>query len=431
MALREVLAAWACAEDRAPLLYAMIQAIFGGLDDVRAAGEARRLGRFRHPSDVPCLALLPLSYARERCQEWLQRLDEGALVVRPQSAETDPDRPPPHLLRKQRPAVELSKVPKGEKRSTVVSEQLARHFFRPVATKDCAGDAKQFLTILRAKQSLVEKEFLRGRSRRHRTPQPEPLCKYLPPRDVLSPWHPPGFSPVGAQMTATRSDPLRSGVFAPGPRAAGGGYTVRLAQKSPQPPTASLLTRPNIHRAGDIFLQGPRTEKPESKRQLLQRAERRAAERLQRAVDARSIGLLVAFGETQGGRGGLDSPQNFQEDSLQMNRLELHEARPALDGDAAAAQYAHMVADGRVVVRADAGAETVGRRKPSDDPEEDRIREERRAAKRKAALRLPRAPLALDPKAPFRQRVAPDVDKLVRARNKILEAAPVLLKYAV
>ena len=81
-------------------------------------------------------------------------------------------------------------------------------------------------------------------------------------------------------------------------------------------------------------------------------------------------------------------------------------------------------------VAADAGAATYGMQRPSDDPEDDRIRAELAEAKRKAALRLPRAPLA-ERDALLRKRVPPDVDLLVRARNKILEGAPVLLRYAV
>ena len=83
-----------------------------------------------------------------------------------------------------------------------------------------------------------------------------------------------------------------------------------------------------------------------------------------------------------------------------------------------------------MVVEADAGAATYGMQRPSDDPEDDRIRAELAEAKRKAALRLPRAPLA-ERDALLRKRVPPDVDLLVRARNKILEGAPVLLRYAV
>ena len=57
----------------------------------------------------------------------------------------------------------------------------------------------------------------------------------------------------------------------------------------------------------------------------------------------------------------------------------------------AEAQYAQGVLDGRVVVDADAGAATYGMPRPSDDPADDRIRAELAEAKRKAALRLPRA----------------------------------------
>ena len=118
------------------------------------------LDTFRRPSDIPCLALLPLSYARERCQEWLKRFDNGAILARRAQKEFEkqnenPDQPPRHLLRPTGPSVELSKVPNREKRSTVVSKQLARHFFLPKATRDCGSDARRFLLTLRQKQSAT------------------------------------------------------------------------------------------------------------------------------------------------------------------------------------------------------------------------------------------------------------------------------------
>jgi hypothetical protein len=215
--MREVLRVWA-PDDQAPLLYSLIQAVFGGLDDVCMANHAPyALDTFRRPSDIPCLALLPLSYARERCGEWLKRFDNGAILARRaqkefEASQANPDQPPRHLLRPTGPSVELSKVPNREKRSTVVSKQLARHFFLPKATRDCGQDARRFLLCLRQKQSMIEKEFLRSRSQRHRTEQPSPLNKYLPPREVLTPWAPSNFSPVGTKMRAKKRDPLRSGL---------------------------------------------------------------------------------------------------------------------------------------------------------------------------------------------------------------------------
>ena len=118
------------------------------------------LDTFRRPSDIPCLAWLPLSYARERCQEWLKRFDNGAILARRaqkefEASQANPDQPPRHLLRPTGPSVELSKVPNREKRSTVVSKQLARHFFLPKATRDCGSDARRFLLTLRQKQSAT------------------------------------------------------------------------------------------------------------------------------------------------------------------------------------------------------------------------------------------------------------------------------------
>ena len=118
------------------------------------------LDTFRRPSDIPCLALLPLSYARERCAEWLKRFDNGAILARRAQKEFEkqnenPDQPPRHLLRPTGPAVELSRVPNREKRSTVVSKQLARHFYLPKATRDCGSDARRFLLTLRQKQSAT------------------------------------------------------------------------------------------------------------------------------------------------------------------------------------------------------------------------------------------------------------------------------------
>ena len=118
------------------------------------------LDTFRRPSDIPCLALLPLSYARERSQEWLKRFDNGAILARRaqkefEASQQNPDQPPRHLLRPTGPSVELSKVPNREKRSTVVSKQLARHFFLPKATRDCGSDARRFLLTLRQKQSAT------------------------------------------------------------------------------------------------------------------------------------------------------------------------------------------------------------------------------------------------------------------------------------
>ncbi|CAH0367618.1 unnamed protein product [Pelagomonas calceolata] len=436
--MREVLRVWA-PDDQAPLLYSLIQAIFGGLDDVCMANHAPyALDTFRRPSDIPCLALLPLSYARERCGEWLKRFDNGAILARRaqkefEASQANPDQPPRHLLRPTGPSVELSKVPNREKRSTVVSKQLARHFYLPKATRDCGSDARRFLLTLRQKQSAIEKDFLRRRSERHRTEQPSPLCKYLPPREVLTPWAPDNFNPVGTKMRAKKRDPLRSGLFAPGPRSVGGGHTVKMAKASPKPPEYSILTAPHIHRATDISLRGPPTEKKLSQRQLLKRAERRARQRLRQAVDARSIGLLVQYGEARGARGGSTQADSFvapddEWPSTTVTTLQLDsQVETHLSAEA---QYAQGVLDGRVVVAADAGAATYGMQRPSDDPADDRIRAELAEAKRKAALRLPRAPLE-ERDALLRKRVPPDVDLLVRARNKILEGAPVLLRYAV
>jgi hypothetical protein len=234
-------------------------------------------------------------------------------------------------------------------------------------------------------------------------------------------------------MRAKKRDPLRSGLFAPGPRSVGGGHTVKMAKASPKPPEYSILTAPHIHRATDISLRGPPTAKKLSQRQLLKRAERRARQRLRQAVDARSIGLLVQYGEARGARGGSTQADSFvapddEWPSTTVTTLQLDsQVETHLSAEA---QYAQGVLDGRVVVDADAGAATYGMQRPSDDPEDDRIRAELAEAKRKAALRLPRAPLA-ERDALLRKRVPPDVDLLVRARNKILEGAPVLLRYAV
>ena len=212
----------------------------------------------------------------------------------------------------------------------------------------------------------------------------------------------------------------------------GGGHTVKMAKASPKPPEYSILTAPHIHRATDISLRGPPTEKKLSQRQLLKRAERRARQRLRQAVDARSIGLLVQYGEARGGRGGSTQTDSFVPDeewpSTTVTTLQLDsQVETHLSAEA---QYAQGVLDGRVVVDADAGAATYGMQRPSEDPADDRIRAELAEAKRKAALRLPRAPLE-ERDALLRKRVPPDVDLLVRARNKILEGAPVLLRYAV
>ena len=213
----------------------------------------------------------------------------------------------------------------------------------------------------------------------------------------------------------------------------GGGHTVKMAKASPKPPEYSILTAPHIHRATDISLRGPPTEKKLSQRQLLKRAERRARQRLRQAVDARSIGLLVQYGEARGRIGGASTnADTFVPDdewpSTTVTTLQLDsQVETHLSAEA---QYAQGVLDGRVVVDADAGAATYGMQRPSDDPADDRIRAELAEAKRKAALRLPRAPLE-ERDTLLRKRVPPDVDLLVRARNKILEGAPVLLRYAV
>ena len=225
---------------------------------------------------------------------------------------------------------------------------------------------------------------------------------------------------MGTKLRAKKRDPLRSGLFAPGPRFVGGGHTVKMAKASPKPPEYTILTAPHIHRATDISLRGPPTEKKLSQRQLLKRAERRARQRLRQAVDARSIGLLVQYGEARGARGGSTQADSFvaPDDEWPSTTVTTMQLDSQVETHLSAeAQYAQGVLDGRVVVEADAGAATYGMQRPSDDPEDDRIRAELAEAKRKAALRLPRAPLA-ERDALLRKRVPPDVDLLVRARNK-------------
>ena len=193
-------------------------------------------------------------------------------------------------------------------------------------------------------------------------------------------------------MRAKKRDPLRSGLFAPGPRSVGGGHTVKMAKASPKPPEYSILTAPHIHRATDISLRGPPTEK-NSQRQLRARAERRARQRLRQAVDARSIGLLVQYGEARGARGGSTQADSFvaPEDEWPSTTVTTMQMDSQVETHLSAeAQYAQGVLDGRVVVDADAGAATVHVR-PSDTPRTtgSALNWPRRSARR---FCMPRAP---------------------------------------
>ena len=124
---------------------------------------------------------------------------------------------------------------------------------------------------------------------------------------------------------------------------------MKMAKASPKPPEYSILTAPHIHRATDISLRGPPTEKKLSQRQLLKRAERRARQRLRHAVDARSIGLLVQYGEARGARGGSTQADSFvaPDDEWPSTTVTTLQLDSIVDQNLSAeAQYAQGVLDG-------------------------------------------------------------------------------------
>ena len=157
----------------------LCEAIVPGFGKVTDPRDAKRtLTRFREAADVPCLADMPLGDALASFKAWFLRADPRN--AEPEAEAPDPG-PPAELLRQAAPTVELSRVPARERKSSVVSTQLSRHYYRAAARGDVDIDLKHFLAALADKQRPEEADFLEGAAARARVDQPPSFAPKVPP----------------------------------------------------------------------------------------------------------------------------------------------------------------------------------------------------------------------------------------------------------
>ena len=453
-------------QEYAATLFALVEAIIGPADlfNVSKKRDARRsLSELKQPQDVTCIVEMPTSDAITRFDLWFENFTEEEVV--------EIAKPPPQLLVQPPPTVELSRVPPRERKASVVSTQLSRHYFTANSRPDCDLDVKNFLTCLIAKQRTEETRYLRDVAaeavapQKEVKPRPQPVLKIRVARPEK---RRPGTARFDGQSgdddeLSEAEDVVRGGHW-PKRRECGGRITVQTRPTLAKTYTTPISTGPSCHRAGDKFLDVDDRSQHTASR--LDRDFRKAQQKLARLVDKRRIEALVDVGVELGSRGsererddgsslgevgpataatGATSAVDLETDSRSATTATASSPRKLRPSAVARDRERHRSfasAESSFVAKFATGelkfpstlpppGAVAGLARPGFHKPETPGRKHR--SKSAADLALPRKPLAEDSalKQMFRQRIPPQIDDLVLKRNKILDAAPVLSRYVV
>ena len=200
------------------------------------------------------------------------------------------------------------RVPPRERKASVVSTQLSRHYFTANSRPDCDLDVKNFLTCLIAKQRSEETRYLRDVAaeavapQKEVKPRPQPVLKIRVARPEK---RRPGAARFDGQSgdddeLSEAEDQVRGGHW-PKRRECGGRITVQTRPTLAKTYTTPISTGPSCHRAGDKFLDVD--DKSQHTASRLDRDFRKAQQKLARLVDKRRIEALVDVGVELGSRG--------------------------------------------------------------------------------------------------------------------------------